>query len=85
MTSPILVLCEACGSEGRIYHGGDFDPWAWSEECPYCEGTGAEFVEGEPVTEEEIMEPAIEHRARETEGTVAQPVSDPHTVPGSDQ
>ncbi len=25
--------------------------------CPYCEGTGGELIETEPVTEQEIMEP----------------------------
>jgi hypothetical protein len=48
-----IVLCEACGSEGRIYtsRGGpdDYD----NGPCPECEGTGYAVVPVEPITEED--------------------------------
>ena len=43
---PIFVLCEACGSEGRIYTGSYEDERDLGE-CPVCHGTGREEVEGE--------------------------------------
>jgi hypothetical protein len=49
--SQIIVCCEACGSEGRIYHKrwiNDPEDW-WTEICPYCEGQGVEFIESQPV------------------------------------
>lgn len=49
-----FVLCEVCGSEGRIYtsRGGpdEYD----NGPCPECEGTGIALVETEPVTEQEL-------------------------------
>jgi DnaJ-class molecular chaperone len=49
-----VVLCEACGSEGRIYidtyqrdeYGNMMEA---AEECPYCEGTGGELIETQPI------------------------------------
>jgi hypothetical protein len=56
---PIPQLCEHCGSEGRIYRGHPNDPNPIDcGECPVCEGTGYVLIPTEPVTEEEIMEPA---------------------------
>ena len=56
--SPIIVPCEACGSEGRIYHVVGYDratgsPQEFDEPCPYCNGTGGEEVEGQPITLED--------------------------------
>lgn len=59
MRDPRIVLCEACGSEGRIivrtigYEPGCGHPHMWGErddgECPWCEGTGGEIVETQPI------------------------------------
>lgn len=47
-----VVLCEACGSEGRIYHG---DPdTGWSEPCKWCEGTGGELIQVYPIEMEDL-------------------------------
>lgn len=53
-----FVLCEACGSEGRIY--SESRP-RWGEPttidhgpCGCCEGTGIACVEVEPVTLEDL-------------------------------
>lgn len=49
-----IVLCEACGSEGRVLtcDGGpdevDHGP------CPVCEGTGYEVIEVEPIELEDL-------------------------------
>lgn len=51
-----IVLCEACGSEGRIYHGDGSHRMDWVELCPYCEGTGGEMIEVEPIDLEDIEE-----------------------------
>lgn len=58
MTAPTLQLCECCQSEGRIYRSNGGPDEIDCGECPICEGTGMALVETEPVTEEEIMEPA---------------------------
>lgn len=45
-----LVLCEACGSEGRIYGGHPNDPHPRDEgQCPCCEGTGLMLIDVEPA------------------------------------
>lgn len=50
-----LVLCEHCGSEGRIYSGHPNDPYPRDEgPCSVCEGTGMELVEVEPITLEDL-------------------------------
>jgi hypothetical protein len=58
-----LVPCEHCDTEGHIYElMRGFVSWdePYGEyvgrKCPVCEGSGAELIEGESVTEEEIME-----------------------------
>lgn len=66
MADPILVLCETCGSEGRIivrcmaYEPGCATPHHHGErdegECPDCEGTGYALIEGEPITLEDLEE-----------------------------
>lgn len=61
--SPRLVLCEACGSEGRIYvrdwcSGSWNEPAHWGErddgECPWCEGTGGALIATDPITLEDV-------------------------------
>jgi hypothetical protein len=64
--SPRLVLCEACGSEGRIYtrtigyEPGCGHAHSWGErddgECPYCEGTGGALIATESITLEDLTE-----------------------------
>jgi hypothetical protein len=52
LTDMRLVLCEYCGSEGRLYtsrYGGN-DPDVWPiGDCPVCEGTCFVIIETEPV------------------------------------
>lgn len=62
MCSERIILCEACGSEGRIYeqhwtyerdcgpHLDDVDVGA----CPYCDGTGGEIIVTEPIDESDL-------------------------------
>lgn len=47
MNRPILVLCEACQSEGRILtsDGGPYD--TDHGECPVCKGRGDVLIETE--------------------------------------
>lgn len=50
MTTTLLVPCENCGTEGRIYIGYGNDPNPCDAgPCPVCNGTGEEEVEAEPV------------------------------------
>lgn len=56
-----IVLCEHCGSEGRIYRG-QYDDERDCGECPACAGTGGEIVKVEPITEEDIETQAAEER-----------------------
>lgn len=54
MCNERIVLCEACGSEGRFYidtyrrdeYGNVMER---VEECKYCEGTGGEIIETQPI------------------------------------
>ena len=48
-----IVLCEACGSEGRIYRG-QYEDERDCGECPICEGTGSAVIEVEPVEIEDL-------------------------------
>jgi hypothetical protein len=50
-----LVLCETCGSEGRIYRGLYEDERDCGP-CPACEGTGGEIVEVEPIEMEDLSD-----------------------------
>lgn len=63
MTDPRIVLCEACGSEGRIYRaalrrGPPWDDGAPCEDdcgpCPCCDGTGLAVIETEPIEMEDL-------------------------------
>lgn len=51
---PILILCEACQSEGRILtsDGGPYD--TDNGECPICKGRGDLLIECEPITMEDL-------------------------------
>jgi hypothetical protein len=50
-----IVPCDACGTEGRIYRQGRH---CWDEidygQCPYCEGTGGEIIEVQPIDMEDL-------------------------------
>lgn len=48
-----IVLCDTCGSEGRIYRGLYEDERDCGP-CPVCEGTGSEVIEVEPVELEDL-------------------------------
>jgi hypothetical protein len=45
------VLCETCGSEGRIYRQHACNPYEEADhgECPECRGTGLALIEVCPV------------------------------------
>jgi DnaJ-class molecular chaperone len=55
-----IVLCEACGGDGRVWtsrYGGN-DPDVWDAgPCPVCEGTGDEIVEVQPIEMEDLEWP----------------------------
>lgn len=57
----ILVLCEHCGSEGRLYYDctrrWDFEPRERSEICPVCDGAGEEAVEAYPIEMKDLSPP----------------------------
>lgn len=50
------VLCEHCGSEGRVLtmSGNDPDSERDHGPCPVCEGTGRMEVRVEPITMEDL-------------------------------
>lgn len=58
MTDVRLVLCEHCGSEGRLYRtrsGHPNDPDTIDRgPCAECEGTGRELIEVEPIELEDL-------------------------------
>jgi hypothetical protein len=50
-----LILCQNCGSEGRIFVGPPNDPHPRDiGECPVCEGTGYEIILAESVDMEDL-------------------------------
>lgn len=49
-----LVLCEACGSEGRILICDGGPDERDHGECPACNGTGRELVEVEPIEMDDL-------------------------------
>ena len=56
---PRIVLCETCGSEGHliVHSARDWHTGAWMDEtepCPYCEGTGGEIIETQPIDMEDL-------------------------------
>lgn len=54
MCNARVVLCETCGSEGRLLtnDGGPYDT-DWGP-CPWCESTGGEVIETQPITLEDF-------------------------------
>lgn len=55
-----IVPCEACQTEGRIIRDAGYNRWGEPQEidegpCPYCEGTGGELIEAEPIEEEDLL------------------------------
>lgn len=55
MKEPRIILCEHCGSEGRIYSGHPNDPNPRDEgPCQVCHGTGSEIIETEPIEIEDL-------------------------------
>lgn len=48
MADPRIVLCQTCGSEGRIYCGPAPDERDCGE-CPDCEGAGSVVIEAQPI------------------------------------
>ena len=54
MNDPRIVLCDHCGSEGRVRTGFYSHDQYGNEmlderECPSCEGTGGEIIETQPI------------------------------------
>jgi hypothetical protein len=62
MCDLIIIRCRSCGSEGRIYRQGIASRWALEPveidegQCPDCDGTGGEMIEGEPITLDDLIE-----------------------------
>lgn len=57
-SNPRIVLCEACGSEGRVLraeYSTDPNPRDCGP-CPYCEGTGGEIIETQPIELDDLDE-----------------------------
>lgn len=62
MSRPVLMPCECCGSEGRIYVREDFycraTGWTPGERdigrCEECEGTGGALIPSFPVDLEDL-------------------------------
>jgi Zn finger protein HypA/HybF involved in hydrogenase expression len=48
MSAARIILCETCGSEGRIIRG-QYEDERDCGPCPACDGTGLEVVETEPI------------------------------------
>jgi len=50
-----LVLCETCGSEGRILTCNGGPDEVDHGECPICHGTGEELIAVEPIDMEDLF------------------------------
>jgi hypothetical protein len=59
MTDWRIVLCEACGSEGKL------DVGLYEIECPNCNGTGGEIIEVFPITLDDLYAMDAEEHADE--------------------
>lgn len=46
-----VVLCEVCGSEGRLV-----DDYYGDRPCKWCEGTGGEVIVVQPIEQDDLME-----------------------------
>lgn len=53
MCNERIIPCEACQSEGRILRG-QYEDERDCGPCPYCEGTGGEIIETEPIEMEDL-------------------------------
>src|SRR5262245_48683857 len=57
LSDGMIVLCEACGSEGRIYSGHPDDPNPTDcGPCPVCDGTGEAVIKAFPCDETDLDE-----------------------------
>lgn len=54
MSNERIVPCESCASEGRILRG-QYEDERDCGPCPWCEGTGGEIIETQPVELEDIQ------------------------------
>ena len=57
----MIVPCARCGGDGVILHEIGFDRTTGAvmemvERCPECDGTGCEWIEGEPLDEEDVSQ-----------------------------
>ncbi len=78
MANERILPCEACGSEGRIYSGHPNDPHPRDEgPCPWCEGTGGEIIETEPVTLDDLKGPTY---FCDSCDATCDPAKDPHCL-----
>jgi hypothetical protein len=55
----VIVSCAHCGGDGVILHEIGFDRTTGAvmemvERCPECDGTGCEWIEGEPLDEGDV-------------------------------
>ena len=55
----MIVRCAHCGGDGALLHEIGFDRTTGAvmemvERCSECEGTGCEWVEGEPLDEDDV-------------------------------
>lgn len=54
-STPRLVACPTCRSEGFIEHGHPNAPHPdWVEPCPTCDGDGCIEIEAEPITVDDL-------------------------------
>jgi DnaJ-class molecular chaperone len=49
MTDYRVVLCEACGSEGRLV-----DDYYGDKPCKWCDGTGGEVIKVQPIEQHDL-------------------------------
>jgi hypothetical protein len=54
MSRPVLMPCECCQSEGRIYRSDGGPDETDCGQCPICEGTGMALIESEPLALEDF-------------------------------
>lgn len=59
MTDTRFIRCDACGSEGRILTSDGGPDERDHGPCPYCDGTGMEEVEAEPITLDDLADRPI--------------------------
>jgi hypothetical protein len=63
VSDPRIVGCETCRTEGILRHfthsyidhrNGGIVECGSEEDCPWCEGTGGEIIETQPITLEDL-------------------------------